>query len=283
MQNRILSTIARGLAIYMGIKMKKKSNFNLILGSILVGLPMILVLVGFFWTPYEPTAMNVLIKNTPPSLSHPFGTDYMGRDILSRIMTGSRTTFFIGLMTVTIGSFFGIIIGAFTGYYGGILDEILMRLNDGLTSIPSILLALVFVSIFGAGKYNIILALGILFIPSFARVVRSEYVVQKELDYVKNAKLMGAGAFRIMFVHILPNTKRVLLSTITIGFNNAVLAEAGMSYLSLGVQPPDASLGRMLAEAQTYVLSAPWFVLAPGIIIVVTVLGFSLLSEEMIK
>lgn len=259
--------------------MKKKLSFNLIVGIILIGIPFLLVLIGFFWTPYEPTEMNIMLKNNSPNLSHLFGTDYMGRDIFSRIMTGSRTTFFIGIMTVIIGCFFGIVIGAITGYYGGIIDEILMRLNDGLTSIPSILLALVFVSIFGTGKYNIIIALGVIFIPSFARVVRSEFVVQKELDYVKNAKLMGAGAFRIMLIHILPNTKKVLLSSITIGFNNAILAEAGMSYLSLGVQPPDASLGRMLSEAQTYVFSAPWFVLAPGIIIVITVLGFSLLNE----
>ena len=155
-----------------------------------------------------------------------------------------------------------------------------MRLNDGLTSFPSILLALVFVSILGPGKYNIILALGIIFIPSFARVVRSEYITQKQMDYVKNAKLMGASDFRIMFVHILPNTRPILLSSLTIGFNNAVLAEAGMSYLSLGVQPPDASLGRMLSEAQAYLFSAPWVALAPGILIVLTVLGFSMVNED---
>jgi peptide/nickel transport system permease protein len=155
-----------------------------------------------------------------------------------------------------------------------------MRIIDGLLSFPSILLALVFVSIVGTGKYNIILALGILFIPSFARIVRSEFILQKQMDYVKNAKVLGASNLRIIFIHILPNTLPILLSSISIGLNNAILAEAGMSYLGLGVQPPDASLGRMLSEAQTYLLSAPWYALAPGIMIIITVLGFSLLSEK---
>src|SRR5699024_972199 len=143
---------------------------------------------------------------------------------------------------VLIGAGIGIIIGALTGYYGGWLDEILMRINDGLLSFPSILLALVLVSIIGLGTYNIIIALGILFVPSYARIVRSEYITFKEKDFVRNAKLMGASDFRIMFVHILPNTKPILLSSITIGFNNAVLAESSLSYLNLGVQPPHASL-----------------------------------------
>jgi peptide/nickel transport system permease protein len=241
---------------------------------------LLLVGVGLFYTPFDPNAMSASLKNKAPSLLHWFGTDYMGRDILSRVMDGAGTTFLVGTATVFIGAFFGSVIGAVTGYFGGILDEVIMRVNDCIASFPSILLALVFVSVIGTGKYNIILALGILFIPSFARVMRSEFKKQKELDYVKNAKLMGASHVRIMFVHILPNTRAILLSSITIGFNNAILAEAGMSYLSLGVQPPDASLGRMLSEAQGYLLNAPWFAIFPGLMIVITVLGFSLLNER---
>lgn len=257
-----------------------KKNRSLIVGIVLVSIVLLFVVVGLFWTPYNPTQMSAALKNKPPSPAHPFGTDYMGRDILSRVMEGAGTTFLISIVTVLIGLVCGTVIGALTGYYGGIVDEILMRLNDTLTSFPSILLALVFVSVIGTGKYNIVIALGIIFIPSFARVVRSEFIVQKELDYVRNAKLLGAGDFRIMFVHILPNTKPILLSSITIGLNNAILAEAGMSYLSLGVQPPDPSLGRMLSEAQAYLLRAPWFAMAPGMMIVLTVLGFSLISEN---
>lgn len=260
--------------------MKRKLNLNLIIGILLISFVLLLVVVGIFYTPYDPNAMDILAKNKAPSLKHLFGTDFLGRDILSRVMKGAGTTFFIGLATVFIGGTIGIIVGAITGYYGGIIDEILMRINDGLTSFPSILLALVFVSVLGTGKYNIILALGIIFIPSFARVVRSEFILQKQLDYVKNAKLMGASDFRIMFIHILPNTSSILVSAFAVGFNNAVLAEAGMSYLSLGVQPPDASLGRMLSEAQTYLFKAPWFAIAPGVMIIITVLGFSLISER---
>lgn len=258
----------------------RKLNLNLIIGVSVISLVLLMILIGLFYSPYDPNEMNGTIKNAAPSFSHLFGTDNFGRDILSRVMSGAKTTFFVALSTVAMGTIIGTFIGALTGYYGGWIDEILMRLNDVLTSFPSILLALVFVSILGPGKYNVILALGIIFIPSFARVVRSEYIILKQMDFVKNAKLMGAGDFRIMFIHILPNAKPILLSSITIGFNNAVLAEAGMSYLQLGVQPPDASLGRMLSEAQTYLLIAPWYAIAPGAMIVLTILGFSLINER---
>lgn len=154
-----------------------------------------------------------------------------------------------------------------------------MRINDVVFAFPSILLALVFISLLGPGKGNVIISLGIAFIPSFARIVRSEFIRCKNMDYVKLARLAGAGHLRIMFVHILPNTLKVLVPAVMIGFNNAVLAEAGMSYLGIGVQPPDASLGRMLSEAQTYIFSAPGFALFPGVFIVLMVLGFSLLAE----
>lgn len=238
------------------------------------------VLVGIFYTPYDPNEMNASIKNMPPSFSHWFGTDNFGRDILSRVMEGSKTTFFIALCTVVIGCVAGSFIGAVTGYFGGIVDTVIMRWNDVLLSFPYMLLGLVIISFLGIGKYNIIIAMGILFVPSFARVVRSEYVTQKELDYVKNARVMGAGHFRIMFVHILPNIVPILFSTITIAFNNAVLTEAALSFLGLGVQPPDASLGRMLSEAQAYLMNAPWYALAPGITIILTVLSFSLMNER---
>lgn len=241
------------------------------------------MLIGLFFTPYDANAMDQSVKLTGPSLSHLFGTDNFGRDILSRVMEGAGTTFLVAATTVLVGAFIGGLIGAITGYFGGILDEILMRINDGFASFPSILLALVVVSVFGSGKYQIILALGIVFIPSFARVMRGEFLAQKELDYVKNAKLMGANTLRILFCHILPNTKSILFSSILIAFNNAVLAEAGLSYLSLGVQPPDASLGRMLSEAQPFLLLAPWYALAPGLFIVLTILGISLLGETFIE
>ena len=154
-----------------------------------------------------------------------------------------------------------------------------MRVNDALTAFPSILLALVLIAVVGMGKQQIILILGILFIPSFARVVRGEVAKQRTQNYVASARLMGASHLRILFLHILPNTVPVLLPILTIGFNNAVLAEASMSYLGVGVLPPDASLGRMLSESQTYLSKAPWYALFTGLAIVLMILGPSLLTE----
>lgn len=259
--------------------MIKGKNSHFKAGAIITGIMLLVIVIGLFWTPYDPNAMNGAEKMSGPSFRHLFGTDNFGRDIFSRVVQGAGATFLIAAATVAIGLIIGIIAGLITGYYGGWLDEILMRINDTILAFPSILLALVLIAIFGGGKYNIILALGILFIPSFARLVRSEVARQKNTDYVRNAKLMGASDFRILFVHILPNIVPVLLSAVAIGFNNAVLAEASMSFLGVGVQPPDPSLGRMLNEAQTYLMSAPWYAMSTGIVIILLILGFGLLGE----
>ena len=248
-------------------------------GAVITLVMLLIITVGVFWTPYDPNAMNAAEKMASPGLRHPFGTDNFGRDIFSRVVQGAGATFLIALCSVGFGLLVGLIIGGLTGWYGGWVDEVLMRLNDSITAFPSLLLALVLIAIFHTGKYNIILALGIIFIPTFARIVRMEVARQKALDYVANAKLMGVKDMRILFVHIMPNILPVLLSTVAIGFNNAVLAEASMSYLGLGVQPPDPSLGRMLSEAQSYLLRAPWYALSVGVAIVLLVLGFGLLSE----
>lgn len=259
--------------------LKKHQNFNFITGAAITGILLFTVFVSIFATPYDTTAMSVADKFAKPSLAHWMGCDNYGRDILSRVMEGMGNTFLIAVLTVLIGTVFGVIVGSLCGYFGGLLDDILMRINDVLFSFPSILLALVIISLLGTGRLNVTLALGIAFIPSFARIVRSEVKKQCSLDYVKSAALMGAGHIRIIFVHILPNIMPVLLSSVMIGFNNAVLAEAGLSYLGIGVQPPAASLGRMLSEAQSYLFTAPWYAIFPGIVIVLTVLGFALLAE----
>ncbi len=257
----------------------KKRNWNLYIGGGLTALLVLMIIVGAIWTPYDPDAMSSAMISQPPSLAHPFGTDNFGRDIFSRVLKGGGTSLLIAVSTVVIGAVFGILIGSLTGYFGGWVDEVLMRFNDAVAAFPSILLALVCVSIFGTGKYKIILALGILFIPSFARIVRGEFVKERNRDYVENAKIMGAGPMRILFAHILPNVRSVLMSSLAIGFNNAVLAEASMSYLSMGVQPPDASLGRMLAESQGSMFTAPWYAICTGAFIVLLILGCSLLGQ----
>lgn len=223
--------------------------------------------------------MDALQVNMAPCLAHPMGTDNFGRDILSRVMYGSGNTFFVAVCTVLIGGMLGTAAGALTGYYGGILDNALMRISDMILSFPSVLLALLFISLMGPGKYNIILALGILFIPVFARIVRSEVIRCRELDFVKSARVMGVGNLRIIFVHILPNASVSILTTAAISFNNAVLSEAGMSYLGLGVQPPEPSLGRMLSEAQSYLFGTPWYAIFPGVVIILIILGFSMTGE----
>lgn len=258
---------------------KKRRNIYLTAGAAITAVFVVLMLVGLIHTPYPPNAMNASEKFMAPSFKHIMGTDNFGRDIFSRVLKGISMTGIVAVSTVAIGGSIGTIVGAVTGYYGGIVDEIVMRINDALNGFPSILLALVIVSIAGPGKYNVIIALGILFIPSFARIVRSEYISLKERDFVKSARLMGAGNMRVIFRHIFPNVLPTLFVTITIGFNNAVLAEAGLSYLGIGIQPPDASLGSMLSDAQSFLFTAPWYAVMPGMTIVLFVLGFSLLAE----
>ena len=259
--------------------MNKKMNGYLRVGLILTCFLAALILLGMFWTPYDPQAMSVGPKLAPPSLQHLMGTDKFGRDIFSRVLQGAGTTSVIALSTVAIGAVCGTAVGALTGYFGGLADEILMRLNDALTAFPSILLALVVISILGPGKKrNVILALGLVFIPSFARITRTAFASLRDANYVKSARLMGASPARILLVHILPNTVSVLLPAVTIGFNNAVLAEASMSFLCIGVTPPDASLGYMLSEAQG-MLNAPWYVIGTGLMIVLMVFGVGLIGE----
>ena len=260
----------------------KKTRMN---GYLKVGLTLTcvlaaLILLGFFWTPYDPNAMMAGPKLQGPTWQHLMGTDKFGRDIFSRVLQGAGTTFTIAVCTVAIGAVCGTAVGALTGYFGGVVDEALMRLNDALTAFPSILLALVVISILGPGnKYNVVLALGLVFIPSFARVTRTAFASLRDVNYVKSVRLMGASSGRILLVHILPNTVQVLLPAITIGFNNAVLAEASMSFLGIGVTPPDASLGYMLSEAQGMFIAAPWYAVGTGLTIVLLVFSVGLIGE----
>ena len=264
-------------------KKRKKWNGYLAAGLFMTGLAVFLGILGCFWTPYSTTAMSAAEKFTAPSIYHIFGTDNFGRDIFSRVMQGLGTTLVISTSVVLFSTVAGVLLGAFTGYFGGILDEILMRITDAVNGFPSILLTLVIISLLGKGRQNVIIALGIVFIPSFVRIVRGEFLRLRDADYIKRARLMGVGRLRILFVHILPNIFSVLLVSVMIGFNNAILAESGMSYLGIGVQAPDASLGMMLSDAQGYLQTAPWYALFPGLAIVWVVLGFSLLGEGIRK
>lgn len=254
-------------------------NKYLMVGMAMTGLFVLLALISVIWTPYSTTAMSAGEKFMSPDFKHLMGTDNFGRDIFSRVMEGLQMTIIVGISVVLVSGLIGITVGAVTGYFGGIADEIIMRINDALNGFPSILLALVVISVMGTGKYNVIIALSIAFVPSFVRIVRGEYIKYRDYDFVKRAKLMGAGHLRIMFVHILPNIMSTFLVAVTVGINNAILAEAGMSYLGIGIQPPDASLGKMLSDAQGYMFTAPWYALFPGIVIVLLILSISLVNE----
>lgn len=258
---------------------KRKYDKKLIIGLIITAFVVIMAIWGMIKPLYDPTMMDSSVKLTGISFKHPMGCDQFGRDIFSRVLVGVKETMIISALVVLIGTVFGTLIGTITGYFGGWLDEIIMRFNDAVLAFPSVLLALLIIGLYGSGKYQLILALGIAFIPSFARIVRGEVLKIKNLDYIQSVKLYGASNARIIFVHILPNLKTVLISSILIGFNNAVLAEAGMSYLGMGVQPPNPSLGRMLSEAQAYIFSNPLTAIFPGVVIVLMILGFSLLGE----
>ncbi len=261
------------------MKSKKKLNAYLIIGLIMTSVTLIIAIVGAFWTPYSTTAMSAAEKFAAPSLKHIFGTDNFGRDIFSRVMKGCGLTVLISTLVVAFSGLLGVIIGALTGYFGGITDEIVMRIVDAVNGFPSILLTLVILSVLGNGLENLVLALSISFAPSFIRIVRSEFIKYRDADYIVRARIMGVGRLRILFVHILPNIFSTFWVSIMIGFNNAILAESGMSYLGIGILPPSASLGKMLSDAQGYLAGAPWYTMAPGIMIVWIVLGFSLLSE----
>ena len=257
----------------------KKRSWYLTLGGILTACMLAFTVTGLFWTPYVPSAMDKAARGIGPTPAHPFGCDSMGRDVLSRTLEGAGSTLTIALAVLAVGAVCGLVIGALCGYYGGMVDALVMRLCDAVAAFPSVLLALVVLALTGPGKYNVIGALGVLFIPSFARLTRGEFLKYRDRDFVKSARLMGVGGLRIVFVHILPNIWPTLLSGLTIGFNNAVLAEASMSYLGIGVSPTEPSLGYMLKDAQGVLFTLPWCTAFPALAVILLILGVGLVGE----
>ena len=257
----------------------RQKNWYLTIGTILTVCMLAFTVLGLFWTPYAPSAMSAAARSAPPSPAHLFGCDAYGRDIFSRTLEGAGSTLTIALAVLAVGAACGLAVGALCGYYGGPADALIMRLCDAVAAFPSVLLALVVLALTGPGKYNVIGALGVLFIPSFARLVRGEFLKYRERDFVRSARLMGVGDLRIIFVHILPNTWPTLLSGLTIGFNNAVLAEASMSYLGIGVSPTEPSLGYMLKDAKGSLFTLPWCTAFPAAVVILLILGVSLVGE----
>ena len=248
-------------------------------GLILLGIVVIAFVISLFWTPYAPDATDAASKLLAPSPAHPFGTDNFGRDVLSRVMSASKYTIFISASGIAIALILGIIAGIPAGYYGGFTDRGIMLLGNSIMCFPGILLALVAVAVFGPSVTNVIWALGLVFAPTFARVCRGGTMEIKELDYITHARVMGVKPARIMTLHIFPNLVGQLLPATVIGLANMTLFESGMSYLGLGVQPPDASFGKMLSDAQAYIRVAPWLIVFPALMLVFYILGLFFISE----
>lgn len=261
----------------------KKLNSELLIGLILIGLVITMALISLFYTPYDPNAMDIVSKLQPPSLDHLLGTDQFGRDVLSRIMVGSRLVLVVGIGTVMISLLLGGGLGILAGYYGGVVDSLIMKLIEIKMAFPGTLLALMLIAILRPSVSIIVLALSIMNIPRFTRVVRSGYLQYKNATFVEAAKVLGLSNTRIMLVHILPNISSSIYVTMALSFSSAILSEAGLSYLGLGLQPPLASWGKMLNEAQPYMIQAPLLAIVPGIMITIIVLGFNLLSDGLRK
>lgn len=257
----------------------KRPSASLAIGLALTALILAAAGLSLVWTPYDAELILVEQRLMPPSAAHWFGTDQMGRDVLSMILGGARNSIAVALVAAGIGLGAGVPLGLFAAAEGGLVDEIVMRSNDLIFAFPALLLAILITAIAGPGAINAIVAIGIFNIPVFARLARGGALALWPRDFVRAARVAGKGRLRISLEHILPNIAGVLIVQGTIQFALGVLAEAGLSYVGLGAQPPAPSWGRMLAESQTYFALAPWLAVAPGLAIVTTVLGLNLLGD----
>ena len=249
------------------------------IGLILTGTMIFLALLSLIWTPHSPTEIVILQRLKPPSLTHFFGTDQFGRDILSMIMAGAQTSIVVGLIAVSLGAISGVSLGLWAAPRRGGTEDLIMRLSDLNMAFPVILIAILLTAGWGPGITNAILALGIYNISIFARQVRGAAISMWEREFVLAARAAGRGDLSITFAHILPNIVSVIVVQATISFAIAILAEAALSYLGVGSQPPDPSWGRMLSESQSYIFLTPIIALWPGLAIVLSVLGLNLIGD----
>lgn len=252
---------------------------GLVAGTLLLVGAVLSTLISFFWTPYDVTVLDISNRLMGPSLQHPFGTDHFGRDVLSMIMLGGRNSLSVALIAVVIGAGIGVPLGLMAAAKRGLASELIMRGNDLVFAFPSLLMAVMITAVYGPGAVNAIIAIGIFNIPVFARVTRGAALSLWAREYILAARVAGKGKFLISLQHILPNLLGLLVVQAAIQFALAIVAEAGLSYVGLGVQPPMPSWGRMLSEAQTMIGFAPWLALFPGLAIMTLVFGFGLVGD----
>ncbi|RCW76859.1 ABC transporter permease [Saliterribacillus persicus] len=254
------------------------SSSLFVTGAIIFFLLLVLAFIGPLVIPYGPVEMEVANRLQAPSMSHLLGTDEFGRDLLSRIAHGAQVSLWVGLAVTVITSFLGLVIGLYSSYYR-VLDHVLMRISDGLMSIPGVLLAIALMAALGPSTTNVIIALSIVFTPNIARVVRSSALVIKEQTYIEAMHAQGASSFRIIWKHIAPNTISPLIVQATFIFAETIITEAALSFLGVGIPAPDPSWGNILYDGKLLVFQAWWMVVFPGIMIVLSVLGLNLLGD----
>lgn len=254
-------------------------NLSLIAGIAITACFIAMALISILWTPYDPTLLAITDKLQSPNFQHWLGTDQLGRDVLSLVMAGAKTSVGVALLAVSIGAFIGVPCGLIAASRRGWLDELLMRGNDLVFAFPALLLAILITAVFGPGAVNAVIAIGIFNIPVFARVTRAGALQEWTCDYTLAARVAGKSPFRISWEHVLPNLFALLLVQITIQFSLGIITEAGLAYVGLGAQPPTPSWGRMLNEAQTLTALAPYLAIFPGLAVLLFVLGLNLLGE----
>lgn len=266
-------------AIAPGFTAQARRHPAFVAGAVLVALLLAAAALSLVWTPYPPHDIDVPNKLQPPSAQHWLGTDSLGRDVGTLLLVGAQNSILVGIVAVGIGLAFGVSLGALAAARRGWIEEVVMRLADFTFAFPALLTALMLSAIYGPGLLTSIVAIGIFNIPVFARVTRGSANAVWARDYVLAARACGKGAWRITLEHVLPNIAPVLIVQATIQFATAILAEAALSYLGLGTQPPQPSWGRMLNEAQTQLFQAPQLAIYPGVAIALSVLGLNLLGD----
>ncbi len=262
-----------------------KKNRGAMIGVVVIIISVFIALFAPLIAPHNPTEIFADALRLPPVFvqggraGYFFGTDDIGRDLLSRLIYGSRISLAVGFSVVIIALISGTFLGVIAGFYGGFTDRIIMRLTDLIMSLPSILFAIVIVAVLGPGITNAIIAVSVVAVPNFIRIIRAQVMVEKNRQYVFAAKLFGASSFRIMFIEILPNCMAPLIVQASLGFSDGILNVAALGFLGLGAQAPMSEWGTMLSDARSFIESSPWMVTLPGICILVTVLSFNLLGD----
>lgn len=249
------------------------------LGLLILLLLVVVALFAPYISPYDPTAIRLAEGLSGPSITHPLGQDKLGRDILSRIIYGARISLYVGVATVMLSAFVGTVVGAVSGYAGGVVDEVVMRLIDVLLAFPGILLAVAVMAILGPSLNNIVIALTVLGWVGYARLVRGQVLALREFEFVLAARALGADARRIITRHLLPNVLGPVIVQATFGMAGAIVAEAGLSFLGLGTQPPTPSWGSMLNDGREFLLTTPHLTTFPGLAIMTVVLGLNFLGD----